>query len=56
MRRRSREKGAGDASVTYLNKDTISCGSVKAVVVRGDGAGNGTDEGETRLREQDESY
>jgi hypothetical protein len=43
-------------SETYLNKDTISCGCVKAVVVRGDGAGNGTDDGERRLKEQDESY
>jgi hypothetical protein len=56
MRRRSREKGAGDVGVTYLKKDSISCGCVKAVVVRGDGARNGTDDGETRLKEQDESY
>lgn len=40
---------------TYLNKDTISCGCVNAVV-RGDGTRKGIDENEAWLGRQDESY
>jgi hypothetical protein len=49
------ERVGRDASVTYLNKDTICCGCVNAVV-RGDGTRKGIDDDRAWFGKEDESY